>query len=101
MVKTEKGRATVFANGHIMIIAPQQEAEELLQKVCETVLRVQMCTGCRICEKNCKKGAIRVQDTFCIDETKCNRCGRCASGCIAADQAAKIFRSLIAKEMTA
>lgn len=101
VIKTEKGRATVFANGHIMIIAPQQEAEELLQRISETVLRVQMCTGCRICEKNCKKGAIRVQDTFCIDEAKCNRCGRCASGCIAADQAAKIFRSLVAKEMTA
>lgn len=101
VVKTEKGRATVFANGHIMIIAPQQEAEELLQKVSETVLRVQMCTGCGICEKNCKKGAIMVQGTFCIDETKCNRCGKCASGCIAADQAAKIFRRLIAKEMTA
>jgi phosphoadenosine phosphosulfate reductase len=101
VVKTEKGRATVFANGHIMIIAPQQEAEELLQMVSETVLRVQMCTGCGICEKNCRKGAIRVQDTFCIDGKLCNRCGKCASGCIAADQAAKIFRSLIAKEMTA
>jgi phosphoadenosine phosphosulfate reductase len=97
VIKSDKGRATVFANGHIMIIAPKQDAEELLQKVCESALRVQLCTSCRICEKNCKKGAIRVQDTFSIDETKCNRCGRCAKGCIAADQAAKMYRSIIAK----
>ena len=31
-----------------------------------------MCTACGICEKNCKKGAIRVQDTFCIDDKLCN-----------------------------
>ena len=29
VLKTDKGRATVFANGHIMIIAGKEEAEEL------------------------------------------------------------------------
>ena len=32
VVKTDYGRATAFANGHIMIIAGKLEAEELLQK---------------------------------------------------------------------
>ncbi len=32
IIKTDKGRITVFANGHIMIIAEQEEAEVLLQK---------------------------------------------------------------------
>ena len=97
VIKTDYGRATVFANGHIMIIAGKSEAEELLRKVSETILRVQMCTRCRICMKNCDQGAITVNDTIAIDEKKCNRCGKCAKGCIAADQAAKIFHRLAKK----
>ena len=94
VVKTDYGRATVFANGHIMITAGKSEAEELLRRVSETILRVQMCTRCRICMKNCNQGAITVNDTITIDEERCNRCGKCAEGCIAADQAAKIYRRL-------
>jgi len=88
----DKGRCTVFASGHIMIIAQKKEAEELLKKVVETVLRVQTCTRCGICEKRCKRGAIKVRDTITIDEKRCNRCGRCAVGCIVAERAAKILR---------
>lgn len=95
VVKTDYGRATAFANGHILIIAGRLEAEELLRRVSETILRVQMCTRCRICMKNCNQKAITVNDTITIDENLCNRCGRCASGCIAVDQAAKIFHRLI------
>ena len=94
VIKADYGRATVFANGHIMIAAGKSEAEELLRRVSETILRVQMCTRCRICMKNCNQGAITVNDTITIDEERCNRCGKCAEGCIAADQAAKIYRRL-------
>jgi phosphoadenosine phosphosulfate reductase len=94
VIKTEKGRVTAFANGNIMIIAGKDEAEELLRDVCETVLRVQMCTRCKICEKNCNRGAITVAETITIDEKKCNHCKKCAKGCIAADQAAKIYSRL-------
>ena len=94
VVKTDYGRATAFANGHILIIAGKLEAEDLLRRVSETILRVQMCTRCRICLKNCNQGAITVNDTITIDEKRCNHCGRCARGCIAADQAAKIFHRL-------
>ena len=98
VIKTEKGRATAFANGHIMIIAGKEQAEELLRDVCQTVLRVQMCTRCKICEKNCHRGAITVAETITIDEKKCNHCGKCAKGCIAADQAAKIYAGLAGAE---
>ena len=98
MIRTEKGRVTAFANGHIMIIAPQKEAEALLEKAVEIILRVQMCTACGICEKNCPRNAISVRETFTIDEERCNRCGKCANGCIAADEAAKIYRRLMAAE---
>jgi phosphoadenosine phosphosulfate reductase len=94
VVKTERGRATVFASGHILIIAGKDEAEELLRDVFQTVLRLQMCTRCRICEKNCPRGAISVAEAMVIDQKKCNHCGKCSRGCIAADRAAKIYSHL-------
>lgn len=94
VIKTERGRVTAFANGHLMIIASEKEAEDLLRKASEIILRVQMCTRCRICEKNCRRRAISVGETIAIDEKSCNRCGRCSQGCIAADQASKILRGL-------
>jgi ferredoxin len=98
VIKTDKGRITVFANGNINITADQKNAEELLRRVFETILRVQICTKCKICEKNCSQGAISIKDTIFVDEKKCNHCGKCAKGCIAADEAAKIFRKIIAPE---
>ena len=91
VVKTHTGRISVFANGQIMIIAGREEAEELLQSVCRTILRVQMCTGCGICEKNCPRGAISVTDTMAVDGNKCNRCLNCAEGCIADERARRIL----------
>ena len=96
VIKTEKGRATVFANGQLMIIAPKEEAEKLLGKIFETILRVQMCTGCKICAQSCERGAIVVKDSIFINEKLCNRCGKCAQSCIVADQAAKMFRRFAA-----
>jgi phosphoadenosine phosphosulfate reductase len=94
-VKSDLGRATIFASGHIMIIAGKEKAEELLGRISETILRVQLCTKCRICMKNCSRDAIHVEDTFVIDEKRCNRCGKCARGCIAADRARKILKQLL------
>ena len=93
VVKADKGRISVFANGQIMIIAEKEAAEELLQSVCRTVLRVQMCTGCRICERNCPRGAISVSDTIAVDGKKCNRCQKCAKGCIAEERAGRILNA--------
>jgi len=96
VIKSEKGRATVFANGQLMVIAPKEEAKKLLGKIFETILRVQMCTGCKICERSCKRGAIVVGDTFSVNENLCNRCGKCSQSCIVADQAAKMSRRFAA-----
>ena len=96
VIKTDKGRITVFANGVINIIADQKNADELLRRVFETILRVQLCTKCKICEKNCSQGAISIEDTIFVDEKKCNRCGKCSKGCIAANEAAKVFRKIAA-----
>ena len=93
VVETNKGRISVFANGQIMIIAGKEEAEELLQSVCRTILRVQLCTGCRICEKNCPRGAISVSHTLAVDGNKCNRCQKCSQGCIAEERAGRILNA--------
>jgi len=95
VIKTEKGRVTVFANGQIMIIAGKEQAELLLKEVCETILRAQMCTRCKICERNCSRGAISIAETMAIDAKLCSHCKKCARGCIAADEAAKIYSRLI------
>ena len=40
------------------------------------------CISCRLCEKNCGAGAIRVNDFVAsIDYALCVRCGKCASVC--------------------
>jgi len=98
VVRTDRGRATVFAGGHIMIIAGKEEAEVLLRDACEAILRAQLCTGCRICEKNCPRGAIAVSGTMKIDGTLCNRCKKCIKGCIAADRAERICSGLFREE---
>ena len=48
-----------------------------LRKLCDIG-----CLGCRICEKVCVPGAIRVEDNFAsIDFDKCSGCGDCAEKC--------------------
>lgn len=100
VVETDKGRISVFANGQIMIIAGKDEAEELLQSVCRTILRSQFCTRCKICEKNCPRGAISVSDAISIDGNKCDRCQKCAKGCIAYERARRIMAGIAQKPKT-
>jgi phosphoadenosine phosphosulfate reductase len=101
ILETEDGKCTVFANGHLLVVAPEHKADNILRKVVEVILRVQMCARCRICEKSCKRRAIMVEDTISIDGEKCKRCGRCAQGCIAAAEAKKLFGNFQRKQMQA
>ena len=40
------------------------------------------CIGCRICEKNCPAGAVRVENKKAyIDGRRCIACGMCAAKC--------------------
>ncbi|MBE6643339.1 MAG: RnfABCDGE type electron transport complex subunit B [Ruminococcaceae bacterium] len=40
------------------------------------------CIGCRICEKNCEAGAIKIENFVAsIDYDKCTGCGECAMKC--------------------
>ena len=40
------------------------------------------CIGCKICEKKCEAGAIKVENNIArIDYSKCTSCGKCADAC--------------------
>ena len=40
------------------------------------------CIGCKICEKNCESGAIKVENNLAkIDYSLCNSCGKCFEAC--------------------
>lgn len=40
------------------------------------------CIGCKICEKKCPSGAVKVEnDHAVIDHSKCTNCGECANAC--------------------
>ncbi len=40
------------------------------------------CIGCKLCERNCPEGAIKVENNLAvIDYDKCSNCGKCASVC--------------------
>lgn len=48
-----------------------------VRKVCDAG-----CIGCRICEKNCPAGAVRVENNLAhIDPSLCTGCGTCAEKC--------------------
>lgn len=100
ILETRDGRCTIFADGHIVVIAGKEEADNLLEDVVETILRLQNCTGCKICEKSCRKGAIQVKEIIEVDEEKCNRCKGCFHGCIAAAEASKIFCELTENQLS-
>ena len=40
------------------------------------------CIGCKLCERNCEAGAIKVTNFLAhIDAEKCTNCGVCADKC--------------------
>ncbi|MCX6650360.1 MAG: phosphoadenosine phosphosulfate reductase family protein [Methanomassiliicoccales archaeon] len=85
MVKTRDGTLKMFGGGHISAIAPTKEGtEKLFRAGAEAFLKGQMCTNCRICERNCKFGAITADGQLRVDEYKCRQCGKCAEACVVA-----------------
>lgn len=75
----------VFGGGQVTAIAPsQEEAEELFEQGVKSLLRAQMCSECSICVKSCPTGAISLSGGPSIDDSKCNRCGKCVHSCVVA-----------------
>ena len=94
MVKTKDGTLKMFGGGHISAIAPTLEkAEGLFRAGAEAFLRGQLCTNCRICEHNCKFGAITADGTIKVNEYQCRQCGKCSEGCVVAHYYDKLVLS--------
>lgn len=94
MVKTKDGTLKMFGGGHISAIAPTKEqAEELFRAGAEAFLRGQLCTSCRICERNCKFNAITADGAIKVNEYNCRKCGKCSEGCVVAHYYDKLVLS--------
>ncbi|MBE6901561.1 MAG: RnfABCDGE type electron transport complex subunit B [Ruminococcaceae bacterium] len=53
------------------------DSGKIVREVCQNG-----CIGCKICEKKCSDGAIKVEnDRAAIDPSKCTNCGECADAC--------------------
>jgi phosphoadenosine phosphosulfate reductase len=94
MVKTKEGTLKMFGGGHISAIAPtKEEAEALFRAGVEVFLRGQLCTGCRICERNCEFEAITADEQLKVDEHRCRQCGKCAKACVVAHYYDKLVKA--------
>ncbi|GHU93365.1 electron transport complex protein RnfB [Clostridia bacterium] len=61
----------------VNVCCSSKEKGASLRKMCEIG-----CIGCRLCEKVCKRDAIRVEGNLAvIDHEKCDSCGDCAEKC--------------------
>ncbi|GHV07779.1 electron transport complex protein RnfB [Clostridia bacterium] len=68
---------TVPYYADVNVCCSSRDKGAALRKVCEIG-----CLGCRLCEKVCKFGAIKVEDNLAvIDHAKCTSCGDCAERC--------------------
>jgi dissimilatory sulfite reductase (desulfoviridin) alpha/beta subunit len=62
-------------------VRPQENDFGIMGTVRPVILE-ENCVGCKLCEKACKVGAIKVQDDkACIDLEKCILCGACIAAC--------------------
>jgi phosphoadenosine phosphosulfate reductase len=85
MVDSRNGQGRVFAGGQISAVgnSPEQ-ASKLFDEVARAVLRAHLCTKCGICVKTCPEGAVRMDESILVDDTRCTQCGKCSDSCVVA-----------------
>jgi phosphoadenosine phosphosulfate reductase len=85
LVRAKNGTAKLFAGGQVYASSDdKREALRLFEDTVKQVLRASLCTRCRICVKACPRRAIRVDRSLHVDETRCDRCGKCTRACVVA-----------------
>lgn len=85
LVRAKNGTAKLFAGGQVYASADdKRQALQLFEDTVKQVLRASLCTRCRICVKACPRRAIRVDRSLHVDETRCDRCGKCTRACVVA-----------------
>jgi len=85
LLRTKKGTVKIFGGGQVSVTAGNAaDAEYLFERAVKGMLRSQLCTSCRICEKKCPRNAIRIDNGLHVNAERCDSCGRCESSCMVA-----------------
>ena len=83
MLNTPKGKAKLFGGGQVSVTSDSpKDAEIVFEKAVKSLIRAEMCTQCGICAKSCRRRAIKISGGMRVDESKCNRCGKCETSCM-------------------
>ncbi|WP_424359941.1 phosphoadenosine phosphosulfate reductase family protein [Methanocella sp. MCL-LM] len=85
LLRAGKGTSKMFAGGQIYASSDDRAyAQRLFGDTVRQVLRAALCSKCKICVKACNRRAIRIDGHLRVDESKCNRCGKCTRACVIA-----------------
>ena len=85
MVEGDRATAKVFSGGQIAVVAEKpKDASEFFEVVSRAVLRGNLCTKCAICTSACPRSATSLGEYIVVDETICDKCGKCAESCVVA-----------------
>ncbi|HMK46566.1 MAG TPA: phosphoadenosine phosphosulfate reductase family protein, partial [Methanocella sp.] len=85
LLRTPRGTSKLFAGGQVYASSDDKiYAQRLFADTIRQALRASLCTQCRICVKVCPRRAIRIDGHLRVDESRCDRCGRCTRACVVA-----------------
>jgi len=85
LLRTSKGTSKLFAGGQVYASSDDKGyAQRLFADTVRQALRASLCTKCRICAKACPRKAIRIDRHLRVDESRCDRCGKCTRACVTA-----------------
>ena len=94
LLKLPIGKAKLFGGGQVSVTAPDaKNAKKVFERSVKALIRAEMCTECRICEKGCPRHAITIKGGMRVDPSKCNSCGRCERSCMVIHYYDKLMES--------
>jgi len=80
MLTSGQGSAKFFASGALTLNGETLEGFEA--EVEKQLYRIAKCTGCGICVRACRIGAIKLAGKRIIVSEKCTHCGECSNVCV-------------------
>lgn len=80
MLRSGRGSAKFFAGGALVLNGEALEGFEA--DIEEQLYRIAKCTGCGICVRACRTGAIKLAGRKIIVSEKCTHCGECSKSCV-------------------
>ncbi len=94
LLKMPNGRAKIFGGGQVSITAPDaKNSKKVFERAVKALIRAELCSECKICEKRCPRHAITIKGGMRVDPNKCNSCGRCEESCMVVHYYDKLMES--------